>query len=367
MSIPKFDPSELKVVAEVPDLLGGPPIAVYNYPLSGKEAGRAMFQRKPVWQILGGVGIEMVSFIPRINPDNIARAFVMDALSGPGGSNPQGGKDMFGIDWEYIPVATGSMVRPGHPYIANAKEIKDKIIFPDLDNWDWEGSRNENKAFLSQPKYYYTMIFNGWFERIISFMDFKGAILAMIDEDQKGAIKNFFDELSDFYIRLLDKYITYYPEIDLYMLHDDWGSQKDTFFAPAVIKEMIVPYMKKVTDFLHSKGKIAELHSCGHIIKQVPNIIEAGFDAWNPQAMNDFERIYDLYGDKLLVATLPEFFDVEQTSEEEQRAIARAYADKYCNPDKPSYLSIYAYFYQSLMTPAFREELYKQSRFNYSK
>lgn len=367
MSIPKFDPSELKVVEEVPDSLEGSPVAVYNTPISAKEAGRATFQRKPVWQILGSLGVEFIGFIPRINPDNIARAFIMDALSGPGGSNPQGGKDMFGIEWEYIPVATGSMVRPGKPYIKNAREIKDKIVFPDLDSWDWEGSRKNNEIFLSQPKYYYTMLFNGWFERVISFMDFKGAILAMINEDQKDAIKAFFDELSDFYIRLLDKYIAYYPEIDLYILHDDWGSQKDTFFAPAVVKEMIVPYMRRVTDFLHSKGKIAELHSCGHIIKQVPNMIEAGFDAWNPQSMNDFEKIYNLYGDKILVATLPEYFNAEKTSEEEQRAIARTYADKYCNPDKPSYLSIYAAVEQNLMTPAFREELYKQSRINYSK
>ena len=50
--------------------------------------------------------------------------------------------------------------------------------------------------------------------------------------------------------------------------------------------------------------------------------------------------------------------------EEEQRRIAREYVDRCCRPDKSSFYNFYAAHW---LTPAFREEMYKQSRINYSK
>ena len=81
---------------------------------------------------------------------------------------------------------------------------------------------------------------NGWFERLISFMDFDNAVVALIDEDQKDAVKELFDRLSDLYIKIIDKYLEYFPGIDGFCIHDDWGAQKDTFFSPDTAMEMIV-------------------------------------------------------------------------------------------------------------------------------
>jgi len=127
---------------------------------------------------------------------------------------------------------------------------------------------------------------------------------------------------------------------------------------------MIVPYMRKVTDYLHSKGKFCELHSCGQALKQIPNFIAAGWDSWSGQAMNDTVKIYEEYGDKLLVGVIPETFDVETASEEKQREMARAYANKFAVPGKPASLNSYG---SGILTPAYAEELYKQSRINYAK
>jgi hypothetical protein len=364
MAIPKFNPKELEVVYGAPSLFGRPDIPVYNYPVTPKEACIGAYIKKAVWQVMGP-GIEMNLFTPKCNPDNIARAFVYDASFIPGVTNTTGGKDMFGIEWEFVPQAGGSMVRPGKPFVEDANEIANKVIWPDIDSWDWEESSITNEEYLTNNKLNSCVFLNGWYERLISFMDFDGAVVALIDEDQKEAVKTFFDKLTDLYIRILDKYITYFPQIDVFSIHDDWGSQKETFFSPATAKEMIVPYMKRVTDFLHSKNKFAELHSCGQLLKQVPNMIAAGWDAWIPQLMNDTHKIYELYGDKLLVAVAPVPFDPASTTEEEQRALARAYADKFCKPEKPSTFNMYSGLL-GILTPAFREELYKASRINYS-
>jgi hypothetical protein len=365
MQIRKFNAGELKVVAESPDFFGGPAIPIYSFPVTGKEAVRALYERRAIWQVMLGIGVESKNFTPAINPDNVARAFVFDGTVVPGVSNLTGGKDLFGIEWEYIPTAGGSMVRPGEPFIEDANYIEKKVVWPDIDNWDWEGASKANEQYLSGTTSYVAMFMNGYFERLISFMDFEGAILAMVDEDQKDAVKRFFEKLSDLYIRMIDKFIAYFPQVDIYTIHDDWGSQKDTFFSPTVVSEMIVPSMRRVTDFIHSRGKFTDLHCCGSNIKQVPNMIAAGFDSWAPQTMNDIEKIYTLYGDRIIIATMPEIYDVNNSTEEEQRAYARAYASKYCRPDKPSSLSLYSMFGLSILTKAFREELYRQSRINY--
>jgi Uroporphyrinogen-III decarboxylase len=311
--------------------------------------------KKPLWLLSG---VEQRLFSPKCNPDNIARAFVFDGTNTP----PTGGADMFGIEWEYVPAVGGSMVRPGKPFIEDANELYEKVQWPDIDSWDWEGCAKANAEYLSGDNYIVAWFLNGWYERLISFMDFQNAIVAMIDEDQMDAVKDFFDKLSDLYIRIFDKYLTYFPQIDGFCIHDDWGSQKETFFSPGVVNEMIVPYMKRVTDFLHSKGKFCELHSCGQILKQVPNMIEAGWDAWSPQAMNDTHKIYELYGDKIIIAVIPEMYDPEKATEDEQRAYAKKFVDQFCNPAKPCMVSFYG---APIMTPAYREELYKLSRIAY--
>lgn len=355
----QFDPKELEVVRKIPGFLGGPDTPVYNFPVTLREGTIALYQRKPYWQI---TSLEQTIFCPKVNPDNIARAFVFDGYHMPPGEG--GGKDMFGIEWEYVPQVGGSMVRPGKPFLSDANEWSEKVVWPDIDSWDWEGSAKVNEPYLDTPFFNMCWFLNGWYERLISFMDFEGAIVAMIDEDQKDAVKDFFDKLSDFYIRLFDRYLTYFPHIDGFCIHDDWGSQKETFFSPATVEEMIVPYMKRVTDFIHSKGKFCDLHSCGQLLKQVPNMIAAGWDSWGGQAMNDTQRIYELYGDKIIISVIPDMYDPTTKTEEEQRAAARAYAEKYCDPLKPSAFSFYG---AAIMTPVFREELYKQSRINYNR
>ena len=363
MAVPAFDPKELTVVEERPGFFGGPPVQVFSYPLKPREAVIKMFEREPAWQMSGME--QMVMFSPKANPDNVARAFVFDGAGDPPPPADVDIPDMFGINWVYVPQVGGSMVRPGKPLMEDANEWEEKVVWPDLETWDWATSvERAKKQFANATGFVSAWILNGWYERLISFMDFENAIMAVFDEDQKDAVHAFFDKLSDFYIKMIDKYLLHFPQIDGFCFHDDWGSQKETFFSPAVVEEMIVPYMRRVTDYLHSKGKFAELHSCGQILKQVPNMIAAGWDLWHPQPMNDTHKIYELYGDKILVGVMPERFDPEKTTEEEQRAAAREYAKKFCDPKKPSVLSLSA---SPLLTKAFREELYKQSRINYSK
>jgi hypothetical protein len=99
-------------------------------------------------------------FNPKIIPDNIARAFVIESFVLD--RKDYGGKDMFGVEWEYVEVATGSMVKPGSPILKDANEWEDKLIFPDIDKWDWKGSAESNRSTLKNG----TALFSHFFLQV---------------------------------------------------------------------------------------------------------------------------------------------------------------------------------------------------------
>ena len=359
-----FDESEMKVVDTVYARSLRMDLNMYDTPITETENSIRSLLGKPAWQMLGH---EVRIFTPYIVPDNIARGFVLENRKFSNDTDA-GGLDMFGIKWVYVPAALGSMEDPDEPPILDdIFDWREVIKFPNVDEWDWEGSAAANNdTYLTENTYNRVWIMTGWFERLISFMGFEEAAVCMALEDEREEVKELFDALSTLYIDLIDHYVKYYKHIHGFYVHDDWGSAQNSFFSPEVGAEVIVPAMRRVTDHIHELGLVAELHSCGANMKNVPNMIAAGWDSWIPQQnVNDVPEIYRLYGDQIVLGVEPVHFDPATTTEEEQREFARAYAEQYCNPDKPT---IYCYTNGAgpLVTPAFWEELYKQSRIRYN-
>ena len=362
MSI-QFDEKELEVV-EISRAFRDAKVPMYTYPMRMKDEWREMaLNKKPVWF---NTGVETDSFYPDIIPDNRARGFVNE-----GGQRipdeEKGGKDMFGIEWVYVPVAGGSMEKPGEARLFDdANDWKEKIVWPDVDSWDWEASAAKCNPALSKDKFIYMPMLNGFgFERLISFMGFEDAAVAIIDEDQQDALKELFDKLANLYIKIIDKCIQYY-DVDGFQIHDDWGTQRAPFFSFEAGREMLVPATRKVTDFIHSKGKVAELHSCGCNEMQIENFIAAGWDIWGPMAnINDTHKLFEEYGDQIIIGVNIDPYDKANDSEETIRAKAREFVDKFCSdPNKVCILNRYASPY---IEGAYAEELYKASRLVYNK
>ena len=349
-----FDEKELTVAYTIPNPYApnAPGTDVYTFPMDPVENYKNLFFGEAEWMPMG---IETGFFCPAVIPDNVARGFVF-AANRP---DPKdfGGKDMFGIEWEYVPLVGGSMVRPGKPFMEDANEWYDKLVWPDIDSWDWEGDAKINEPFLNNGKANMLWFLNGaWYERLISFMDFEGAAMALIDDDQKQAVKDLFDKTTDLYIKIIDKCCEVYGDkIAGFTVHDDWGAQAAPFFSPAVGEEMIVPYMKRLTDHIKSKGKIAELHSCGKLELQAKNFVKAGWQLWSPMAMNDFDQLFELVGDKLVVSMA---VPCDPTaSEAEQEKAGEAFVAKYWTPEKKFIGSAFG-----AMTNACRKGMYKASR-----
>jgi uroporphyrinogen decarboxylase len=67
----------------------------------------------------------------------------------------------------------------------------------------------------------------------------------------------------------------------------DYGTQTGELISPQIFKELYLPNMKRVNDFVHRHGNIKTMyHTCGSVRKLIEHFIQAGVDILNPLQVN---------------------------------------------------------------------------------
>ena len=337
----KFDIKELTPKGEIPGMFG-PATPVYDTPITHKENTLRFYQgNTPMWApfAFGDTNMLMAS----CDPENQARS-------------PKGGIDGYGIEWVYVEQAGGAMVKPGNPVIQDINHWEDYVHIPDPDTWDWEGCYNEASKKFRDDMCVFVAVPGCLFERLIAGMDFGNAALALIDEDQQEGVHRFFREVTKVHKKTYSNLKKWFnPEIVNF--NDDWGSQRAQFFSNDTYEEMILPYTKEIGKHVHSLGMYWDLHSCGFVEPLVPFMIEAGFNSWGGQPLNDKWKLKQMYGDRFIF-TANVSCDMEAT-EEEMDAVVDNFiktigADNRC-------------LVEARGPAALREKLYVASRQNYDR
>ncbi len=356
MTMKPFNEDEMTPVRVQPGFPGAPDRTLWDAPCTPRENLLASLADKQSAYLVNV--LDMQSMNPAFLADNRARATVMDG-GDPFVPNPEGEQDVFGVTWIYDPTINGSMVKPGKPILDDIEDWEEVISFPDPDEWDWAGQAEASREYLSDPLLARkSTIFTGFFERLISFMDFENAAIAMVDDDSQEDVNALFARLADLYVSYVEHFKEYF-DIDVLEIHDDWGSQMAPLLSADTIREMILPHLKRVIDRAHSLGVAVELHSCGRIESLVPLMVEAGVDMWMGQDINDKKSVVDAWGDKIMVEVeVPELG--EDATDEEVWAAAQAFADDFVIPGKPVALSIYSAARSN--RPLLTEALYQISR-----
>jgi len=334
------------IVKRKKSMFFGGEMDIYDTPVTYRENFIAHYCSKEPWFVASNM--DTVSMRSSGYQKNLSRPFFEDSV------------DCFGVPWKWVKSAGGAITPGGNPVFDDANEWRDKISIPDIDNWNWE---EDAKAPLD-PEFALTFTFlNGfWFERLISLMDFENAAMALVDPDQTDAIKDLFESMTDLGIKLVDKFCEYWPRIDGFQLHDDWGSQKNPFFSENVARTLFLPYMKELVSHIHSKGRFVTIHSCGHVEDRIGIFIEAGIDGWQLQNMNDIKKLYDEVGDKIVLEAWPDPFDIND--EKASIEAARGFVDRFCKSGKTVLLG--NGFPEAMKSKVFLEELYSYSRKHFS-
>ncbi len=265
---------------------------VFDYPITPRENfQRAVKRENPMW-------------VPTaVNDFNYTMGGVLTGLPDLRFDFPDrcDWTDLFGCVWEWVPSAGGSMEKPNHPPVVDdITEWEKQVVWPDLSE---DRIKASCEKYMSQPYYHpekmnYYDIGMGCTERLVAILGgYTEAMLALAIEPE--ACREFMTELSRFHCEMFDKIAKYLPT-DMIMYHDDWGTERDTFFSEKMMDEIV--YAPNEIFFKHVKGKGVPIvfHSCGCIKRFLPYMVSLGADFLQLQARaNQLKEYKEEYGDKL--------------------------------------------------------------------
>jgi uroporphyrinogen decarboxylase len=111
-----------------------------------------------------------------------------------------------------------------------------------------------------------------------------------------------FDKYSTWLCGLVDSLIK--AGVDMVTLSDDWGSNQTMLFSPRMWRRMIKPYTMRVVQYARSHGLPVNLHSDGHILAIMDDLIEIGYTSLHPvqeSAGMDPKLVKEKYGEKIVI------------------------------------------------------------------
>jgi len=218
--------------------------------------------------------------------------------NGPSG----GGLDGFGVTWHATDSAGGQPVPGGQPVLDDIEKWEDVVKFPNLDEYDWEGSRAMQAAIMGADRDQRVVeygIWNGQFLRLTHLMGFENALCAMLEEPE--ACDALFAAITDYKIKLVERVAKHFKP-DIITSYDDIATERGLFMSPGTYRSLIKPHHKRLNDAIRANGIIPFIHTCGKCEDVIPDYIEIGTAAWtSAQPMNDIEGILKKYGSQIAV------------------------------------------------------------------
>lgn len=88
------------------------------------------------------------------------------------------------------------------------------------------------------------------------------------------------------------------------IVNDDWGFHSQPMLPPETMRELILPWHRKMVGVLHAAGRPALLHSCGNLASLMDDIIDdLRFDGKHSFEDNiqPVEEAYEAYGSRIAI------------------------------------------------------------------
>ncbi|MBC3887366.1 hypothetical protein GH810_03465 [Acetobacterium paludosum] len=218
--------------------------------------------------------------------------------NGPAG----GGLDGFGVTWHATESAGGQPVPGGKPVLDDVTRWEEVVKFPNLDEFDWEGSAAMQFGIMGADRDQRVVeygIWNGQFLRLTHLMGFENALCAMLEEPE--ACDALFSAITDYKIELVERVAQHFKP-DIITNYDDIATERGLFMSPGTYRSLIKPHHKRLNEAIKAQGIVPFIHTCGKCEDVIPDYIEIGTAAWSSaQPMNDIAGILQKYGRQIAV------------------------------------------------------------------
>jgi hypothetical protein len=319
---------------------------------------RAISKKDPIWLPNGNTDSQTMWANDVMGHEVNGRR--IHAIIGDSAKEEYSFTDWFGANWTWVPSAGGAMLTPGTQRLADITDWEKEIVWPNLSEWGFEEKADWYLKNVYDPnKALKYDIGRGMTERLVSLTGgYTDGMLALAVEPE--AVADFFDRYADFVIELFDKINSLYP-LDMITLHDDWGTERDTFFSNKMMEELVFEPTKRVIDHIHSKDVLLEMHSCGNVTRFIPYMIQMDVDTMQIQRRAvDMPAMKAKYGDKIGYCAGVEGVDFGASlPREEYVQKVRESVDIYA-PGGGSYISVFSMDPQTQWEAS--AELYCRSR-----
>jgi uroporphyrinogen decarboxylase len=92
-----------------------------------------------------------------------------------------------------------------------------------------------------------------------------------------------FGKFADFYVEDITRALEATDGgFDIYCEWSDYGTQRALLISPAMFREFIAPYLKRLIDVCHAARVRFMAHSCGAIRPIIPDLVDLGIDILDP-------------------------------------------------------------------------------------
>ena len=173
---------------------------------------------------------------------------------------------------------------------------------PTRDRVNWESLKTNYPAWRKQGCWIQAGLWFGFDVTHSRMVGTERLLIAMATDPEW--IVDIWNHMLDLDIALLDMVWDAGYHFDAVRWPDDMGYKYNQFFSLAMYRELLKPVHQRAIEWIHSKGAVAELHSCGNINPLVPELVGIGLDGLNPlevKAGMDPVAIKREYGDRLVI------------------------------------------------------------------
>ena len=211
-------------------------------------------------------------------------------------------QDEWGITWQWPEGQLG-------PFPVHDEE---HIVLKDIKNWRdyvhppkvehpkevWQAAIDHANKVNKKEKFYSVFMAPGIFEMCHHLMGIENAMMAFYDAPE--CMHELIGFLVEYEMKMADQIVEHLHPNALFH-HDDWGSQKSTFFAPEMFHKFLVQPYKKLYGYWKQNGVEIIVHHCdSYAATLVPGMIEMGIDIWQGvMSTNNTPELIKQYGPQI--------------------------------------------------------------------
>lgn len=228
---------------------------------------------------------EMVGYDYYFKPNTVPQGFAYS----PWGVRYVGARDLM----------NGGIPEPNYIILRDIRNWRDVIKNPNISGIDFETHYKKSVESIDRTKK--AVVVNGgeYFQTLVSFMGFEGALIAMYEEPDE--VYELLDYISQYSLAITENRIRY-TEADVFIVSDDCAAARAPFFSVDMYKRLIKPFHKKHADLALDRGLFVGKHDCGKSEAYIPDWLDMGVRTWNPaQTSNDLEAVSKKYSGTLTI------------------------------------------------------------------